>query len=657
MDINSMTPATGRIIAEDGSIKNVVDILGAGVAPVSDTIHDIDQHSPRSGRVIGEDGKLYNLVDLLQNGGGGGGETTNHANLSNLSYAQSGHTGFASQEALDAEAQARHQEITTAIDEEAADRLQEDTRLNNELTETNRVLSGKVTQTLSGISLNKIINGETAVAKSVLSPTIPLIGGGSWVNDADGTLAIYAGDLNPNTAIFRTKTTSGGGGGAFAFIPDRANRAAVLNTDGTWTATADGFVQRSATITHPSTTFAIFRLYQNDVVAWANEHAGLLSTGLYEFTSETIPVQQGDVIRTESSGNGIVSTLWFIPPRAVPGVEIDDIPTENSQNVVRSGGVFAAIQATKPQVENLHIEVSGNASITIFKDSAVILQGGGLYIFHEDISLSVGNLDADSALVMGTDYYIYICNNGEFWLSRDREYPANFDETNSRKIGGFHYGIERIGTAAPTDIHESIVPRSLWTLFHRPKCDPEGMVYLSGGVWVDIYISSDNGEDGFNSKHGESPMTTITWYAAAERLLAVGKRMLTYQEWVQAAAGSPPGTSSGNQNAWTASSDRAPTGFVANAVSSIGCRDCVGNVWEWMGDIIASGIGTPAWQVPSYGAENGQLWINNANDFRALLAGGSYFNGALVGSRSACVIYSPWESHVSFGVRGACGSL
>jgi len=138
MDINSMSPASGRIIAEDGSTKNIVDLLGGG-SPVSNKVYDINQFSPRTGRIIGEDGKLYNLVDLLENGGGGGGEN-------------------------------------------------------------------------------------------------------------------------------------------FAFIPDRANRVAVLNTDGTWTVSADGFVQRSATITHPSTAFAIFRLYQNDVIAWAIEHSGLLLT-------------------------------------------------------------------------------------------------------------------------------------------------------------------------------------------------------------------------------------------------------------------------------------------------------------------------------------------------------------------------------------------
>ena len=150
----------------------------------------------------------------------------------------------------------------------------------------------------------------------------------------------------------------------------------------------------------------------------------------------------------------------------------------------------------------------------------------------------------------------------------------------------------------------------------------------------------------------------LTWYSAAERLAVNGKRMLSYQEFIQAAAGSPPGLSTGNQNAWTVASDRAQTGSVTNAVSSIGCRDCVGNVWEWLTDIIASGTGaSPGWFDPMSGQGQGQVWINAQNDFRALLAGGSYFNGALVGARSVCTLHSPWTSNPSFGVRGACGSL
>ncbi len=100
-----------------------------------------------------------------------------------------------------------------------------------------------------------------------------------------------------------------------------------------------------------------------------------------------------------------------------------------------------------------------------------------------------------------------------------------------------------------------------------------------------------------------------------------GKRLLTYNEWIQAALGSPQGLA--------------------------------GNVWEWLADVIATGSGTDGWQnvVPGYG----QLWT--FGDFRALIAGGSYFNGSWCGSRTVSTLYPPWDGHASFGARGACSSL
>lgn len=71
MEINSYSPASGRIIGENGSTSNIVDLLGGGT-PVSEHTYNIDSYSPASGRVIGEDGKPYNLVDLLKNAGSGG---------------------------------------------------------------------------------------------------------------------------------------------------------------------------------------------------------------------------------------------------------------------------------------------------------------------------------------------------------------------------------------------------------------------------------------------------------------------------------------------------------------------------------------------------------------------------------------------------------
>jgi len=105
--------------------------------PVSDVVHDIEQYTPRSGRVIGEDGEIYNLVDLLQNGGGGG--TTDHAALSNLDIASSGHAGFASQVGLDNEVSAREQAIS--------DKQGQIEQLNSALTEGLEALSSELQAT------------------------------------------------------------------------------------------------------------------------------------------------------------------------------------------------------------------------------------------------------------------------------------------------------------------------------------------------------------------------------------------------------------------------------------------------------------------------------------------------------------------------------
>ena len=77
-----------------------------------------------------------------------------------------------------------------------------------------------------------------------------------------------------------------------------------------------------------------------------------------------------------------------------------------------------------------------------------------------------------------------------------------------------------------------IVPRSVWTLGHRPKCSPEGMVYLGGGTWVDIYLNSDDGAKGLKSEYGCAPMTgteSMNWYNFVERLAKSGKNNVIRQ--------------------------------------------------------------------------------------------------------------------------------
>lgn len=80
-EIDRYAVRSGNLIAEDGSVKNIVTLLGGG-DPVTGKSHDIAKYAPQSGRVLGEDGQVYNLVDLLRNvGAGGGGESQTWSTL------------------------------------------------------------------------------------------------------------------------------------------------------------------------------------------------------------------------------------------------------------------------------------------------------------------------------------------------------------------------------------------------------------------------------------------------------------------------------------------------------------------------------------------------------------------------------------------------
>lgn len=88
MDITSMSPVTGRMVKEDGSIYNIADALSDGSEPVTSQKVPIHAMSPRTGRMVREDGTIVNVAELIEElinsgGGGGGTGTTNYNDLIN----------------------------------------------------------------------------------------------------------------------------------------------------------------------------------------------------------------------------------------------------------------------------------------------------------------------------------------------------------------------------------------------------------------------------------------------------------------------------------------------------------------------------------------------------------------------------------------------
>lgn len=375
---------------------------------------------------------------------------------------------------------------------------------------------------------------------------------------------------------------------------------------------------------------------------------------------------------------------------------VDDVTKTDSRALLNVNKMATISDIVAPTSQYLY--ASGANELTLVDNCVIAVGGSGIFKTVNTL-LNASNLDVGSAFAVGSDYYVYICDSridGEdekYIISLNSTYPSGWNASNSRKIGGFHYGRCRkvdgnmqpvngsgviFGAGWESAVSNGIVPRSVWTLGHRPKCSPEAMVYLGGGTWVDIYLNSDDGANGLKSDYGVAPMTGtegMNWYTFTERLMKSGKRMPDYSEFVAYAFGSPQGLADANTNAWSATTNtgRGTTGSVVNAVSAVGCVDAVGRVWEWLNDLItraqhatdATYHKTEAWgwdlTSPLRDAATkydvGNIYQYYHASLAALIAGGHWSPGANAGARAVYCSNYPWNVNTGIGVRGACDSL
>lgn len=324
----------------------------------------------------------------------------------------------------------------------------------------------------------------------------------------------------------------------------------------------------------------------------------LLNVDTEEFIQINATMKTGDVIEINTKYGSKGARLL-----------VDDVTKTDARALLNVNKMATISDIVAPS--NEYIYASGANELTVVEGCVIAVGGAGIFKTANTI-LTAANLDAGSAFAVGKDYYVYICDSRidsadeKYVISLNSTYPTGWNATNSRKIGGFHYGRCRkvdsnlqplngssviFGTGWESAVSNGIVPRSVWTLGHRPKCSPEGMVYLGGGTWVDIYLNSDDGAKGLKSEYGCAPMTgteSMNWYNFVERLAKSGKRLPNYAEFCAYAFGSPAGLDNANTNAWSAASNtgRGVTGSVVNAVSSVGVVDAVGRVWEWLDELI-----------------------------------------------------------------------
>lgn len=346
-------------------------------------------------------------------------------------------------------------------------------------------------------------------------------------------------------------------------------------------------------------------------------------------------------------------------------------------------GDFAAkFLDVRPGINNRYMEVNATGNGVVVKaDTLIPLKSGStwkVYLFTADTEVTTLDI---GVLTLGTNYYVYLCDNGTanglLLISANSTAPSGYTASNSRKIGGFHYGRKRNSITVADITSNVVVPNSVWDLCYRPRCSPEGMAYIGNGVWVDIYLASVDEAITFAAGNG-SPILTgscksaynavpltgtegLSGYNFIELARRSGKRLLTLAEWLQAAHGSPQGNNTDNVNAWSATTNtgRQNTGYVPNAISLLNIVDCVGNIWEWLDEFIIRQDGTLTWNwydvMP--GMNVGQLYMYSNIALVQTISGGDWNNGVNVGSRCVNLGHYPWHVDAGVGSRFACDSL
>lgn len=315
---------------------------------------------------------------------------------------------------------------------------------------------------------------------------------------------------------------------------------------------------------------------------------------------------------------------------------------------------------------------AGTVSI---KAGTIALIAGFSSVFAADTAITM------PTLTTGTDYAIYACTDGTVRADANMTNPTGYTTANSRKIGGFHYGLVAAGTTVAggsfattgtgmiwtqTDVDNiaGVNKFSLWDLKFRPACsNPAGMVLVNGRTWVDIYLcNTDTAANGTSKAgtniasgtvlpkipaafggNGTATYATPMWWEFNEIARANQKRLLWEHEFVDAAFGVTE-----NQSIDATASTYPTTQRNVGYTSKYGIEQASGHHYIWGQDSAGSAT---AWV-----ANGGRGQSYNNSQVRVLLGGTRSF-GANSGSRCSNWSLVPSSVGWNLGLRAACDHL
>jgi len=312
---------------------------------------------------------------------------------------------------------------------------------------------------------------------------------------------------------------------------------------------------------------------------------------------------------------------------------------------------------------------------TISIGAGVVSIGVLMYARSAAFNITFANLDT-GAEAAGTNYYVYAipgATAGQFdaIISASATTPTGY--ANYRLIGWFHNNV------SSAVLRFSVASAGSDADVDRPEKGPKpGMLQYPGASWmIDIYIASDAGNTGkaihagnaAASAYNATPWVSGTYFQQYKACMNAGKRLCSNEEWSMAAFGTPPGANN-NTNCWTAAANVGshPTGTLPNCVSTLGCYDMTGNVWErvatWS-DVTAVAASMSGWAWTNEAstwtgeAEGGEAYtafgVNTGPDThqgpRALFRGGDWSLSVYAGVWAVYGGYSPRNVAASDGFR------
>ena len=274
----------------------------------------------------------------------------------------------------------------------------------------------------------------------------------------------------------------------------------------------------------------------------------------------------------------------------------------------------------------------------------------------------------------GKDFYIYAgIKEGTLVLvcSANSTVPRYFTAETSRKLGGFHCLCASVGTIEGHKLSGyvagDVLPASIWDLKHRPKSEPEGMVYVDGlDMWFDIYLNSWTGTTAAKTLKAISKFGAVTADGAStekfhplkwEQTLGEQKKRLPWvREFRVFSVGSNQSTNIyGSADANTAGGHSDTAG--RRMISDYGIEDCCGFLWQWCSDV-GSATNSNSTYANGFDANDrvdikGQIY---GSEYRPLV-GSDWSNGAVCGSRAAIWGSSSLALNAYCGARGASEPL